>query len=151
MSDKTESTAIYLATDPEHIAESFHLIKQLRLHLTDVGAYVGQVQRQQADGYHLLLLKVDGELISAAGFRIHECLAWGRLLYIDDLITDEAARKRGGAGRLFRWLIEYARDHGCAQLHLDSGFQRYDAHRFYLNQKMRISCHHFEMRLDAAD
>ena len=36
------------------------------------------------------------------------------------------------------WLVEYARGEGCDQFHLDSGVQRFAAHRFYLNRRMAI-------------
>ncbi|MGZ5001726.1 MAG: GNAT family N-acetyltransferase, partial [Chthoniobacterales bacterium] len=31
---------------------------------------------------------------------------------------------------------------------LDSGVQRFDAHRFYLMKRMKISSHHFSLELD---
>jgi GNAT superfamily N-acetyltransferase len=76
-----------------------------------------------------------------------EFLAWGRVCYVDDLITDSESRSRGFAGALFDWVIARAREAGCDQFHLDSGVQRFDAHRFYLAHRMAISCHHFSMPL----
>jgi len=35
------------------------------------------------------------------------------------------------------------------QLHLDSGVQRFSAHRFYLSKRMEISSHHFSLKLDS--
>jgi hypothetical protein len=32
-------------------------------------------------------------------------------------------------------------------LHLDSGVQRFAAHRFYLARRMDITCHHFALKL----
>ena len=43
--------------------------------------------------------------------------------------------------------VAEARRRGCAQFHLDSGVQRFDAHRFYLHKGMNISAHHFAMPL----
>jgi len=65
-------------------------------------------------------------------------------LYVDDLITDELNRSKGFAKQLFDWLDEESKKNECIGMHLDSGVHRYDAHRFYLNRKMRITCHHFE-------
>jgi hypothetical protein len=47
------------------------------------------------------------------------------------------------------WLLAEARRLGCDELHLDSGVgaDRTDAHRLYLNQGMRISAHHFGIKL----
>ena len=84
---------------------------------------------------------------SVAGFRVHETLAWGWILYVDDLVTDEAARSSGYGERLLSWLAELARADGCDELHLDSGVHRFDAHRFYLRNRFAISAHHFSLPL----
>jgi GNAT superfamily N-acetyltransferase len=86
---------------------------------------------------------------AVAGFRLVEMLAWGRSLYVDDLVTDSAERSKGYGESLMRWLIDCARATGCEELHLDSGVQRFDAHRFYLAQRMKISSHHFAIDLRA--
>nr|WP_281278936.1 GNAT family N-acetyltransferase [Paenibacillus kobensis] len=68
-------------------------------------------------------------------------------MYVDDLITDSNTRSRGYAKLLFDWLEQQAKEAGCGQLHLDSGAQRHDAHRFYLNRKMIIAAYHFQQTL----
>jgi GNAT superfamily N-acetyltransferase len=98
-------------------------------------------------GYKLACL-VDGEVKAVAGFRISECLAWGKVLYVDDLVSKSGERSKGYGGELLDWLIEYAKDKGCDQFHLDSGVQRFAAHRFYLNKRMEITCHHFGLKLE---
>jgi hypothetical protein len=81
---------------------------------------------------------------AVAGYRFCDSLAWGKHGYVDDLITDENNRSTGCAKQLFDWLDEELKKHHRVGMHLDSGVHRYDAHRFYLNRKMRITCHHFE-------
>ena len=107
--------------------------------------FVAQVRRQEATGYRLACLVADGAVCAVAGFRIDEMFHRGRHLYIDDLVTDEAGRSRGYGGALFDWCVALAEREGCASLHLDSGVQRFDAHRFYLRKGMRISSHHFAL------
>ena len=82
---------------------------------------------------------------AAAGFRVVEMLAWGRAVYIDDLVTLPDARGRGHADALFTWIEEEADRLGCDQLHLDSGVgpDRADAHRFYFRHGLRIVSFHF--------
>ncbi len=63
---------------------------------------------------------------------------------MDDLVTLPDARSRGHGARLLGALHQHARDLGCQELHLDSGLQRLDAHRFYQREGMTISCYHFE-------
>jgi len=53
----------------------------------------------------------------------------------------------GFGSRLLDWLVDEAKRQGCEQFHLDSGVQRFGAHRFYLHKGMDITSHHFAMRL----
>jgi predicted GNAT superfamily acetyltransferase len=98
-------------------------------------------------GYRVLASFDDGDRDAAAvaGFRIEEKLAWGRFLYVDDLVTAANRRGRGHADRLFEWLYEEAARERCTQFHLDSGVgpERADAHRFYFRHGMRITSYHF--------
>ena len=87
------------------------------------------------------------KVVAAAGFRLLENLAWGRFLYVDDLVTDAAHRSQGHGDALMNWLMAHARAAGCAELHLDSGVERFGAHRFYLARRMDITSHHFAMKL----
>jgi GNAT superfamily N-acetyltransferase len=76
-----------------------------------------------------------------------ENLSAGRVLYVDDLVTDAERRSQGHGAALLGWLIDRARLEGCAKLDLDSGMQRKDAHRFYLSQGMTAYAHHFRFEL----
>jgi GNAT superfamily N-acetyltransferase len=121
-------------------------MSQLRPHLR-AEDFTARVRRQMGQGYQLLAGSVAGRVVAVAGFRLIEALAWGPTLYIDDLVTDSRERSKGYGEALMRWLIDYARTHGCEELHVDSGVQRFDAHRFYLAQGMKISSHHFSIDL----
>ncbi|HEV3363987.1 MAG TPA: GNAT family N-acetyltransferase, partial [Acidimicrobiia bacterium] len=74
--------------------------------------------------------------------RLHT-LAWGDVLYIDDLVTLESHRGRGHAHRLLEWILAEGRRLGCEQIHLDSAPHRHTAHRLYLNEGFHISSYHF--------
>ena len=138
---------IAIACTEEDIRRCFPVMAELRAHLTEA-AFVAQVQRQQRDSrYHLAALAQDSVVQAVAGYRFSEHLAWGRILYVDDLVTASAHRSQGYGETLFEWLREQARAAGCGELHLDSGVQRFGAHRFYLNQRMDISCHHFALKI----
>ena len=140
-------TKLVLAHDDAARARCWRVLRQLRPHL-DEGRFLEQARRQTAQaGWRLLYAERGGEVVGCAGFRVSEWLAWGRALYVDDLVTDEGERSRGVGRALMGWLVEHARAEGCAQLHLDSGVQRFDAHRFYLLQRMHISAHHFALQL----
>lgn len=121
-------------------------MQQLRTHLAE-HEFVPTVRRQQVGGYRLVYLEERGQVHSVAGFRLIENLVGGWILYVDDLVTDSACRSQGHGKTLLAWLVQRAREHGCRNLELDSGVQRFDAHRFYLTNGMIISSHHFKLIL----
>lgn len=138
--------AIELIPNGMRTAECFPVMRQLRPHLVEVD-FVERIEAQRRNGYQLLAAIVDGQPAALAGFRVMENLAWGRFVYVDDLVTDEEHRSEGYGGLLLDWLIDYCRDNGMAELHLDSGVQRFGAHRFYLQKRMDITCHHFGLKI----
>jgi GNAT superfamily N-acetyltransferase len=80
-----------------------------------------------------------------AGFVVGTKLAWGKHIYVDDLVTAEGQRSKGAGKMMIDWLKSHALALGCNQLHLDSGVQRFDAHRFYLRERFNIGSHHFSI------
>lgn len=139
--------AVTCAESDAEILTCFPVLAQLRPHLKPE-EFLPRVRRQMAAGYRLAAVEEGGRVVAVAGFRLAECLAWGRFLYVDDLVTDEAVRSHGHGRQLFRWLVEFAERERCDQFHLDSGVQRFGAHRFYLQQRMDITSHHFAMKLN---
>jgi GNAT superfamily N-acetyltransferase len=101
---------------------------------------------QRPDGYRLVgVFEDDGRCTAVAGFRLIRSLAWGDCLYVDDLSTHPAGRRRGHGRALLEWCAAEAERLGCGQLHLDSGVgpEREDAHRLYFNTGLRITSYHF--------
>lgn len=135
---------IFLASRDDEINSCFPVFKELRPKL-DFEALLPQVRRQERQSYQVLALRHDGEIKSVAGFRVCEFLAWGKILYIDDLSTLTSARGNGFAGALLGWVIEYAKRADCNAVHLDSGYARHTAHRLYLQKGFRLSSHHFAL------
>jgi GNAT superfamily N-acetyltransferase len=133
------------ATTEEHIRSCYPVMHQLRPHLSDEDAFLIQVQRQREQGYLLAYLLVQGKVKAVMGYRFLEFLAWGKVLYIDDLITDSNVQRAGYGSTLLRWVIEEAKKAGCDQVHLDSGSHRHDAHRLYLNHGFKIIGYHFAL------
>ena len=133
---------IALATSEADIARCFPVMLQLRPHLVE-SDFVARVRRMQQDGFALAFLETAGAVRAVAGYRYHDKLHSGRNLYVDDLVTDTGDRSRGYGGQLLAWLTDEARANGCVQLELDSGVQRFDAHRFYFRERMHVSAYHF--------
>jgi GNAT superfamily N-acetyltransferase len=136
----------FLAESDADVEDCFAAFHALRPQLQRA-QFLPQIRRQQLQSYRILALRADGQVVSVAGFRYGEFLAWGKVLYVDDLSTLPEARGRGFGSRLLRWLIEHARARGCAALHLDSGYARHDAHRLYLRHGLRLSSHHLALQL----
>lgn len=138
--------AIELIPEGVRTVACFPVMRQLRPHLSEAD-FVERVATQRRQGYQLLAAVVEGRPAAVAGFRVLDNLAWGRFVYVDDLVTDEAYRSQGYGGQLLDWLVGYCRDNGMAELHLDSGVHRFGAHRFYLQKRMDITCHHFGLKI----
>lgn len=139
-----------LAPEETHLA--YLAMLELRPMIGLEEAFVERANRlQRREGYRLVASFAVGEQQAAAvaGFRMGHFLAWGHVLYCDDLSSRAAFRRQGHAGALLDWLVDEARRLGCEQFHLDSGVgpDRQDAHRLYMNKQMRITGHHFSLPL----
>ncbi|MGI9088879.1 MAG: GNAT family N-acetyltransferase [Chthoniobacterales bacterium] len=142
------SARIAIAQTPEEIARCYDCMRELRGHLDSLDEFTARVQAQQSEGFRLAFLESDGELRAVAGYRIYHLLFSGRTLYVDDLVTRARDRSSGFGGQLFDWLVVEARREKCQGFALDSGVQRFDAHRFYLLKRMKIAAHHFTLDLE---
>jgi GNAT superfamily N-acetyltransferase len=109
--------------------------------------FVDQVRKQEREGFQLAFAQDEAGVVAVAGYRFMEKLYSGKSMYVDDLVTSAADRGHGHGHALFQWLVALAREQKCRVLELDSGVQRFDAHRFYLRERMAIRSHHFALEL----
>ena len=135
------NVVIHIPQTDAELEACFGAFAVLRPHLT-VTQFLPQVRRQELQGYKIAAIKDAEQVVSAAGFRFCEFLAWGRVLYIDDLTTIPSARGKGYAGALLDWLTEQAAQQGCDAVHLDTGYTRHAAHRLYLSKGFEMTSHH---------
>lgn len=133
---------IRIATTDADIAACYPVMRELRPHIAE-DEFLARIRRQRDAGYALAFVQEGGDVVAVAGFRVGENLAWGRFLYVDDLVTLPALRSRGHGAALLAWLRARAAQEGCRQLHLDSGVQRKDALRFYQREGMTLASFHF--------
>jgi GNAT superfamily N-acetyltransferase len=129
------------------ILRCYPVMRQLRTHFEEEKEFAAQVERQRGQGYRMAFLEDGSGVRAVAGYRMMESLFAGRFCYVDDLVTDATGRSSGYGGALFDWLVAQARTAGCEKLELDSGVQRFAAHRFYLTKRMTLSSHHFSLEL----
>jgi GNAT superfamily N-acetyltransferase len=144
-----KGTRIGIAETPQELRRCFPVMRELRTQITDEESFIERVLRQQKQGYQLAFLESEGDVRAVAGYRFLESLFSGKNLYVDDLVTRDGDRSRGFGAQLLDWLIEQARADNCESLELDSGVQRFEAHRFYFSKRMSISSYHFRVKLDA--
>ena len=142
------TSPIRIAKTPKEILRCHPVMRELRPLWQNPEQFVERVQRQQEQGYQLAFVESNGEICAVAGYRFMESLFSGKFLYVDDLVTRESDRSRGFGGELLDWLIEQAREHDCENLELDSGVQRFEAHRFYFSKRMSISSYHFRIKIE---
>lgn len=136
-----------LGLDDSRWAEALKTLCELRPHLTP------ELFRQvYEEGYpqglrFLAAFDEAGRCLGVAGWRVLATTVSVRKLYVDDLVTTAEARSKGVGAALLGELEARARARVCAELDLDSGVHRHDAHRFYMRERMHISSYHFRKPL----
>lgn len=138
------SMTVALAESEADLRRVSAVLRQLRDSF-DERTLIRQIKTQQREGYRIAYVESGGDVLCVAGFVVATKLAWGRHIYVDDLVTAETRRSEGAGAVMIEWLKAHARELGCDQLHLDSGVQRFGAHRFYLRHEFVISSHHFSI------
>jgi GNAT superfamily N-acetyltransferase len=119
----------------KEITAAFPLMSTLRDRIR-ADTFVGEVRRQQAEGYELIGAFDGTRLVALAGVRRAHTLARGEHLFVDDLVTDETLRGAGHGSALMRWLAIRAAAEGIERIYLDS---RITAKGFY--EKLGFTFH----------
>jgi GNAT superfamily N-acetyltransferase len=139
-----------LAQNDNEIADCFQVMKQLRTELVD-DSFVPLIRELMADGYHLVYLRDETQVVCVAGFKISKNLFFGKHLYVEDLSTLDSERSKNYGKQIMAWLCNLVATENCNAIHLDSGVQRHRAHKFYLNRNMNIASYHFVERITGSD
>lgn len=127
---------------PEDIDKLIPALLELRPHRSRK-ELKEMIARLMVDGVRLIYIGNDEIAFSVAAYRKFNMIFSGKTLYLDDLVTLSTHRGKGYAGRLMDWLIAYSNNNSYDLLSLDSGFNRKDAYRFYLNKGFEITAMHF--------
>ncbi len=135
----------YIA-DEVWLRRCWPVFSQLRPDLSEE-EFVERWRAQDAEGYRILSARKGDVILGAAGFRFLTTMAWGRILYLDDLIVDDTVRGAGLGSRLLDKLKDLAQEEGCRQVHLDTGYHRHAAHRVYARNGFQFNCHHLAFTL----
>src|SRR5688572_18043214 len=135
-----DSLDIRIATTNE-IEKIIPVFKELRPHRTE-----DELRQLFSiafhEGYRVAYIGTDKLAFSILGFRILTFIFSGKTLKVDDLATLSSQKNKGFAGKLFQWAKDYGKKENCEHINLDSGFQRHEAHKFYLNQGLYVESIH---------
>src|SRR6266705_2583216 len=139
----TDESGVIAAPDWLKKAEAVH--RQLRTALPP--EYEAKMKRVFAGGARMCVAADGADVAGMAVYRMYENTFYGKQLYVDDLVTDEARRSSGVGRTLLGYLEQKARAAGFDSLTLDSGTQRLQAHKFYFREGMAVTSFHFMKKL----
>ena len=137
---------IQYATTTTDVIRCFEVMKELRPHHTPE-SFLSAIEAMKKEGYQLLYLQDEDRIVSVAGFRFTTTLYDGLTIDFDDFVTLADGRSKGYGAMVFDHLVDIAKEKGIKAIHLNSNHRRFDAHRFYLNKKMKIMAHHFRLEV----
>ncbi|KAF1033504.1 MAG: hypothetical protein GAK37_00104 [Pseudomonas sp.] len=137
---------VHVESDEDCLA-CFAVMQQLRPKLHEPDAFVRQVQRQRQNGYRLLAVRENGEVLGLAGYRLTENLLYGRFIYVDDLVVDARLQRRKLGEQLLEHVRQITRQLGYRFLILDTGMHMPLAQRFYFRQGLLPLGMHFSQDL----
>lgn len=149
METKTQSSVQRAETEAD-VRRCWPAFHELRPHLRSEDEFVARWRKQLDEGYRIVYVVEKGVVAAAAGYRFLRTMAWGHILYVDDLVALPAFQGAGLGSLLLQHLQAEARQAGCAAVHLDTGYQRYLAHRAYLRNGFHLHCHHMAWAVDTA-
>jgi hypothetical protein len=136
---------IALAETESDIARCHPVMVELRPHLS-ASEFASRVRKQQTTGFQLAYLEEAGEVRAVTGFHYLETLAWGKILYVDDLVAAPSQRSAHG-GQLFDgWWRRRNRIIAMSFISIPacSVSGRIAS---TLTRRMDIICHHFALKL----
>lgn len=136
---------IKIATE-EEIKYCYEMMHQIREDLTERD-FLSAISEQLKNGYKIVYVIQDEEIICIAGFTIGDKLSWGKHLLIEDFVTNKSIKSIEAAEALLNFIKIYAKQQKCNSIHLDSSIQKEEAHKFYLSQKMKIDSYHFSINI----
>ena len=135
-----------IAVTDKEIESCFDVMSELRPKIIK-SEFLNTVREMESQGFKLVFIEENTKVVAAAGYRISTNLFLGKNLYVDDLITSASVRSKGYGEVLITWLRNLAIENKCNTLHLDSGTQRGQAHKFYFRNGLTIVNYHFSADL----
>lgn len=123
--------SIYKVETELELKECFPILQELRPHLKFEEFLDIYKQSQKHDGYEIICIRKNNEVVALMGYRILYDFVRGRHLYIDDLVTTEKVRSTGLGAKLLKYAEELAPKLGCKVLRLCTGIENEKGIKFY--------------------
>jgi GNAT superfamily N-acetyltransferase len=132
--------------EPDWLGRAEAVHRQLRPQLPE--DYGAKLRAIFASGGEMCVAVRERQVVGVAVFRCYDNTHAGRKFYVDDLVTDAAARSSGVGRAMLVFLEKLARNRGCSGLELDSGTHRKRAHQFYFREGFIISSFAFRKEFE---
>lgn len=131
------------------LPELFAIHKQLRPQtLTDLAAYETLLRTMMGENQRVMVAHHGTPpFLGLALFNMHHNTYQNKMLFLEDLVIDEALRGTQVGSAMLQELERFARENGCEQLSLDSGVHRGRAHKFYFTHGYTANSFHFVKEL----
>lgn len=122
---------IFIVQTKAELERCFPIMKELRPHLS-FEEYVSIYEQAHAsDGYEIVAVEVQGQIIAVMGYRFLSDFVRGKHVYIDDLVSSEKLRSQGLGAELLTFAEEVAKTSGCKSLRLCTGIENERGIKFY--------------------
>ena len=101
----------------------------------------------QNNGYKMLAVYSEGELVAICGFWILRMFYCGKYLQISNLVVDENCRGQNIGAKILEYFENYAKDQGCDHITLDSYIDNTRSHEFFKKQGFYVRGLHFMKKI----
>jgi len=136
------------ASSKEDFIKCWETMQQIRPFLS-LDQYLVMNLYMQDEGYKLIYIEQHEKVMAFCGYRFRTMIHYGRSIYIDDVCTLPQARDHATA--LLNYVCQQGKLADVQSIHVDSGHQRSEAHRLYMNHGFKIESHHFVLHLKASE
>ena len=144
----TDTLRIIECKDRDSIEATFSVMKQLRESITRDSYYETITRISDKNQYKLVAAFNDNhECLGVIGYNYDYRLSiGGKMIYVADMSVDKNKRSKGVGEKLMNHVKQEAISKKCKAIVLDSGIQRTQAHKFYLNQGFSITSFNFKLQ-----
>jgi GNAT superfamily N-acetyltransferase len=125
---------IFTAKNNSDLERCFPVMKELRPHLSFEEYMSIYEDAHASNGYEIVAIEDHGKVLAVMGYRFLSDFVRGKHIYIDDLVSTEAARSKGLGAELLRFAEDIAVKNECNTLRLcavlenERGIQFYNRH-----------------------